>query len=122
MEIVLEGQDVEVMIHASPTTSEVAFVFVGQKIEKRDTILHNRVNKLKRISKTHHAYAALQCPLVYCRGKDVYIKMSRCVTSSVWGVIFKSSQKKTFSAHILTESWENMAQDSHILLHRSLLN
>ncbi|XP_024893230.1 uncharacterized protein LOC112468336 [Temnothorax curvispinosus] len=56
----------------APIANEVALVIVGQQFDQRDIVLQSHDNKLRRISKIHRSYDALQYPLLFCRGEDGY--------------------------------------------------
>lgn len=56
----------------APVPMEVAVLIVGQQFEKRVSVLHSRDNRAIRISETHHAYDALQSPMMFCHGEDGY--------------------------------------------------
>ncbi|CAG9771498.1 unnamed protein product [Ceutorhynchus assimilis] len=102
-----------------PVSKEVAVLIVGQHFEKRDIVIHGRDNRLLRISETHHAYDALQYPLIFCRGEDAYqINIPQCDPKT------KQYLKKTVSAadFYSYRLMERNDEENYIILFRSLLN
>ncbi|CAH1419114.1 unnamed protein product [Lactuca virosa] len=58
-----------------PTASEVAALIVGDignSIDNRDIIVKTKSDSLQRINELHHAYLALQYPLLFPYGDDGY--------------------------------------------------
>ena len=57
----------------SPSTSEIAALIIGdlgEAIDGRDIIIHNKINGLRRLEEKHPSYMALQYPILFPYGVD----------------------------------------------------
>lgn len=52
--------------------NEVAIVIVGEEFNSRDIVLHRRDGNVRRVSKTHRSYDALQYLILFWQGTDEY--------------------------------------------------
>lgn len=77
----------------APTTKEVEILVIEQQFKNRDIVLQSRVDKLIRICEIHHAYDAVQYPLIFCRGEDGY-----CINNPPCDPKTRTSKKMTVSA------------------------
>ncbi|GFU04716.1 helitron_like_N domain-containing protein [Nephila pilipes] len=56
----------------APTVDEVAIIIVGDQFQPRDIVLHRRNEQLTNVAETHRCYDALQYPILFWDGANVY--------------------------------------------------
>ena len=100
-----------------PTTGEVAVLMAGQHFERRDILLHTTDHGIRRISETHVAYDALQYPLLFPRGEDMYSIDIPLRSPGTGHLQPKKVSALQFYAYYLMDR----AHSNHLLRTRSLL-
>jgi len=100
-----------------PTSSEIAIVVSGQVFEKRDIVLRAKDDRISRISETHVAYDALQYPLLFPRGEDMYtIKIPLYDPKTRLPTSKYVSARQFYSYHLMVRTSMNHLLHMHDLL------
>ncbi|XP_056408999.1 uncharacterized protein LOC130320089 [Hyla sarda] len=103
----------------APTLNEMALVIVCQQFEKRDIVLESHDNKMQRISEIHRSYNALQYPLLFSRGQDVYPISLPQRDPETKTILTKTVSAASFYSYRIMI---RLGEDNHLVYFRSLFS
>lgn len=104
----------------APTIDDVAIIIADNDFDRRVIILQKWSNQLQRIAETHRSYDALQYPLIFWQGEDVYHFELRQRDPKTGNAL--PGKKVSTNDIYAYRTMQRLEQENHILMCRDLFH